>query len=1701
MSEPYTKKNEALPRLAEADRRRVLVEWNDTGKDYPIDQCLHQLVEQQAGRTPEAVALVFGGRTLTYRELNGRANQLAHHLRALGVGADSLVGVCVERSFEMVIGLLGTLKAGGAYVPLDPEYPKDRLAFMIEDANVPVLLTQEHLVAGLPTHGARVVCLDADRDQIAREITDNPCCITGPDQLAYMIYTSGSTGKPKGAMNHHRGICNRLLWMQDEYGLTGTDTVMQKTPFSFDVSVWEFFWPLLTGARLVIARPGGHRDPAYLVRLIEEQEVSVLHFVPSMLQIFLEEPGLERCGSLRHVICSGEALPYAVQEKFFSRLPAELHNLYGPTEAAVDVTYWKCQRGIARQVVPIGRPVANTQCYILDANLHPVPVGEAGELHLGGVQIGYGYHNRPELTAEKFIPDPFRSEPGARLYKTGDIARYLSDGSIEYLGRIDDQVKIRGFRIELGEIESWLRKYPSVRDCAVVAREDQPGQKRLVAYLVTSNKDVFSVQQLRAFVQQQLPDYMVPAAFVMLDALPLSPNGKLDRKALPVPVQTRPELANTYVAPRTPDESLLAEIWSKVLQAQPVGVHDNYFELGGDSIRVIQMLARARQKGLYLTLEQVYKEQTIEKLVPCLRSTSVESPPAPGLQPFELIAVEDRRKLPTDLEDAYPLAALQEGMHFHCELKPDSAMFHDIFSFRIIAAFDQPKLETGLHQLVSRHAALRTFFDFVHYSEPLQLVHREVRVPLTVEDLCHLTPEGQRTALLTWFAAEKQRPFRWEEAPLVRFHVHVYGEQRFQFIVSFHHVILDGWSLAALLTELFQDYFAMLSGARPSLPPLRARYRDYVALEKKAANSDEHRRFWSRKLAHPTVSALPRWSRSMCKGGSEQVRGPEIFVPSMLLDGLKRLALTAGVPLRTVLHAAHMKVMSVMYGSPDVLSGLLTNGRQEELDAEQMIGLFLNAVPFRMQLTGGSWLELCRQTFAAEQEIIPYRRFPLVEAQKLAAGQPLFEVLFDFVNFHAFRGLEGYPNCGFEEGHYFEANNFAASVNFLLNSTSTVLEFHVDYDPEQLPEELIRGLNGYYLRTLTAMASDSAVRYETYSPLSETENKELLVDWNDTAGGYPADALMQDLFEAQVERTPGRTALRFGATALSYVELDARATRLAQVLRLRGVGRGQRVGLCVQRGSDMLTAVLGILKAGAAYVPLDPDYPEERLRFMAQDAQLALLVATTERAGSFGLPRERQLLLDADAASIAAAPDTRLPVGACSAQPEDPAYVIYTSGSTGKPKGVVVPHRAVVNFLTSMAREPGLTADDVLVAVTTLSFDIAVLELQLPLTLGATVVIASRDETVDGHALSTLLEQQRATVMQATPVTWRLLVEAGWKAGKDFKALVGGEALPKDLADQLIARGVELWNMYGPTETTVWSTCARIADTSNGITIGKPIANTTVRILDAQKQLCPTGVPGELCIGGNGVALGYWNRPESTAERFILDPFSTTPRATLYRTGDLARWRNDGMLEHLGRLDDQVKLRGFRIELAEIEANLAEHPDVREAAVHLWRVKANDVRIVACCVLAKAGALAPVSLRKHLRARLPEYMIPQHFLPVNEIPLTPNGKVDRRQLPKPVAAESTIGRHEAPADPVEVAIAEIWTRLIQPARPIGRSDQFFEMGGHSLLALRALQQIENRLGVKLEFRVLFQESLAEIATQIRSRRMLEPNERTARGIS
>jgi amino acid adenylation domain-containing protein len=1633
-------------------------EWNQTDVAYPTDVCLHQLFEAQTARTPDAVALVFQNQQLTYRELDQRANQLANHLIELGVGPDSFVAVCAERSIEMVVALYGVLKAGAAYVPIAPDYPAQRVEFMLADAGAPVLLTQEHLCAQLPPQRGQVVRLDADWPVIAQQSTTAPAPAVTAADLAYMIYTSGSTGKPKGAMNAHRGIVNRLLWMQDTYRLTTADVVLQKTPFSFDVSVWEFFWPLLTGARLVVAKPGGHQDPQYLVDVIEQHGVTVLHFVPPMLQVFLESADRQRCRSLRHVICSGEALSYELQEKFFATLDAQLHNLYGPTEAAVDVTAWTCQRNSPLRIVPIGKPIANTQCHILDPQLQPVPIGEPGELHLGGIQVGRGYHHRPELTAEKFIPDPFRSEPDARLYKTGDLARYLPDGNIEYLGRLDHQVKIRGFRIELGEIEAALAAHSAVKQVVVVAREDQPGMKRLVAYLVGAE---VPVKELRTWLLRTLPDYMVPAAFVWLKELPLSPNGKVDRKALPAPDSERPELPNEFVAPSTPAEHTLAAIWSEVLGVKSVGIHDSFFELGGDSIRAIQVLARAQAKGLPATLAQLLTTPTIYELA---RHDGAVTTVGAQLPAFGLVSTDDRQRLPAGLEDAYPATMLQVGMFYHNTLHAASAMYHDVFSFRIQFPFVEDKLRAAIQQFGTRHPTMRTSFDLAAYSEPLQLVHKSVVMPFTVEDLRVLPVPEQTQRLTEWIAAEKYRAFDRTVAPLLRVHVQLYSADQFQLIVSFHHAVLDGWSLAAMLTEVLQDYAALIKDAgvqtlAPNIP-----YRDYVALERQTVANAESRQFWANQLAGASVQMLPRWPKSLCRGGTEQVRGPEILFPAEVLDGLKRLAQSAGVPLKSVLQAAHYRVLSAVHGTSDVISGLVTNGRPEAIDGERMIGLFLNTVPLRLPMTGGTWRDLCRQVFAAERELIPHRRMPLAEIQKIAGGTALFETVFDFVHFHVYRNLQGYRDMGFLEGHYFEANNFTLYTTFMLDVTMTQLQMHFDYDPEQLCPSQIQALCDYYANILAAMAATPTARYEAFSPLPATEREHLLEEFNQTQADYPRAALVDTFFEAQARKTPDRIAVECAGKTLTYRELNDRADNLAAHLCERGVGPGELVALYVERSVDMLVALLGVLKSGAAYIPLDPIYPPDRLAFMIEDARPRVVLTDSGLLASLPPHTAEVVLID----RLPADPP---PAKAQNRQPSDVAYVIYTSGSTGKPKGVSIPHRAVVNFLTDMQREPGLTMDDVLVAVTTLSFDIAGLELYLPIVTGARVVIATRDQAMDGAQLAQLLNDCGATVMQATPVTWRILLLAGWRSRKPIKVLCGGEALPTDLAEELVKCSPSVWNMYGPTETTIWSAVCRVR-AGEPVRLGRPIANTQFYVVDERLQPAPTGVPGELLIGGDGVAVGYLNRPELTAEKFIANPFR--PDARVYRTGDLVRYLPNGDLEFLGRSDRQVKIRGFRVELGEIQTLLQQHPQIRETVVVAREDTPGDKRIVAYFV-PRTEAVPNVSvLRQFLETKLPGYMVPSTFVKLAALPLTPNGKIDQRALPKPVTARGDLAtKYAAPRSDDERTIAGIWQEVLQVER-VGLHDNFFDLGGHSLQLMRVYGKINAAFQSEIPIVTLFE---------------------------
>ncbi|MEH2443379.1 non-ribosomal peptide synthetase [Nostoc sp.] len=1051
-----------LPLLTANERQQLLVEWNDTTREYPQDQCIHQLFEAVVEQCPDTVAVVFENEQLTYRELNALANQLAHYLQTLGVKPEVMVGICVERSLEMVVGLLGILKAGGAYVPLDPTYPLDRLQYMVEDSAVSVLLTQEQLVQSLPLHQAHVVCLDATLKTIPCQNKVNPVSGVTTDNLAYIIYTSGSTGKPKGVMNTHRGICNRLLWMQDAYQLTPADRVLQKTPFSFDVSVWEFFWPLLTGARLVIAQPDGHRDSDYLVKAIVQQQITTLHFVPSMLQIFLETPGLESCNCLQRVICSGEALPKELQERFFDRLECELHNLYGPTEAAIDVTFWQCQRENNLRIVPIGRPIANTQIYILDRNLQPVPVGVVGELHIGGVGLARGYLNRPDLTAEKFIPNPYSEQLDARLYKTGDLACYLPDGSIEYRGRIDYQVKIRGFRIELGEIEAVLSQHPEVRETVVVVREDQPGEKLLVAYIVP-NCEKLTIYQLRDFLKEKLPSYMIPATFVLLSTLPITSNGKVNRKALPAPDQYS-LLEEDFVAPRTPIEEVLAAIWTQVLNLERVGIYDNFFAIGGDSIRAIQIVHEANKYNLPIKGKNVFENQTIYSLAQYINSCQQEGNNTSI--PLDLLEITEEisELLPSDTECAYPLAKIQEFiLHHYSSDRQKKGVYHFQQSYDIYD--DNLSLDAfkkALEFLVKKHPALRTVFVNKNRKAVFQVVKKHLIFSINEQDISNIQSDEQEKYIDQIIRQDRQDLFQVENInePLFRFVIFRKAKNLFEFFMSIHHAIIDGWSNVEFLKELFELYSGFKKGEEIIVAPAANVYQEFVALEKEIISSPEALNFW--KLHLNNYIYRPLQPLSVCLEQVDTVVEEYKFYSELIADS-RQFCRKLRISSKALFLSIYLDIIATVIKENMVCVGIVSNGRTERLsDPFRALGLFWNIVPLCQQVIEdkGGQIKNVQQSLI---DIESYIRYPLLQILSDQQKTELFFATFNFVHFHNDKNIFEHPGLKVNGKRSHDKFHFPLNYAVSMESLTGNVSIYVEYDQIYFSRQQIRSMLQNYV--------------------------------------------------------------------------------------------------------------------------------------------------------------------------------------------------------------------------------------------------------------------------------------------------------------------------------------------------------------------------------------------------------------------------------------------------------------------------------------------------------------------------------------------------------------------------------------------------------------------------------------------------------------
>jgi arthrofactin-type cyclic lipopeptide synthetase C len=1680
--------------LADDERQHLLVDLNATAVAHDLEQTVHGRFEAQVLRTPDADAVVAGELRLSYAELNRRANQLAHHLRQCGVDRDSRVAICVERGPQLLVGLLAILKAGGAYVPLDPGYPAERLAYMLEDS-APVAVLVHAPTRALIGECAGVL-VDFDECNWQDLAQSNPQV---PDlsaaNLAYVIYTSGSTGTPKGVMVEHRNLGNLLHWSAGLRPLSSGAALLQKTPFSFDASVWELFWPLSCGMRLVLAGPDDHRDPAALVQLIREQQVNVVQFVPALLQQFLEVAEVGECSSLSDVFCGGGELTAALVRSVRERLPqVRLHNVYGPTEATVDSTVWTLEADspVPQGAPPIGKPLCNTRVYILDAHQQPVPFGVVGEMYLGGVQVARGYLNRPELTAERFLDDPFNDQPGARLYRTGDVARYLADGNIEYLGRNDDQVKIRGLRIELGEIQAHLAHIDGVREAAVLAREDVPGDQRLVAYY---SGEPLDIDQLRSQLLKHLPDYMVPAVFVHLPALPLSPNGKLDRQALPAPDQSA-LLTRDYEAPVGEVETVIAGIWAELLKVERVGRFDHFFELGGHSLLAVNLVARMRRAGLSADIRVLFGQPTLAALAAAVGGEPEAAVPAnlipadcpritPELLPLVTLdqATIDRivASVPggaRNVQDIYPLAPLQTGILFHhlSAAQGDPYVLQAQFAFA-----DEQRLQAftdALQQVIERHDILRTSLFWESLEEPVQVVWREAS--LSCEALQLDAEAGDALSQLhRRFTIDNYR-MPVTEAPLMRV---VYSRdavnQRVVALLLFHHLVMDHVALEVLQHEM--QAFLLGNAGQLSEP---VPYRNYVAHTRAGLSAQEHESFFREMLGAIDEPTLP-YGQNLAHDGPAQEA--QLTLENTLSHSVRQQARRLGVSAASLMHLAWAQVLGQLSGRDAVVFGTVLLGRlQGGEGAERALGVFINTLPLCIELNAHSVKGAALATHQRLSQLLAHEHAQLAQVQQcsaMPAGTPLFSTLLNYRHSAPVGPISAEVQAAWHGMQLLDAEEH---TNYRL--TLSVDDLGEDFGLKVLAgagidaQRICGYMQGALMTLLNALEHTPHAGFDRLSVVSAEERHQLLVEFNATQREYPQALTVHALFEGQVAAQPQAVAAVHGEQSLSYFELNAQANRLAHQLIAQGVQPGDHVAILLPRSLTLLVAQLAIAKCAAAYVPLDIHAPSERQSFMVDDCQAVALLTLSGEVIDYAVRR-----IDLDTLSLDEQ-STQNPN--LSQTSESLAYIMYTSGSTGTPKGVMVPHRGIGRLVINNGYAD-FNPQDRVVFASNPAFDASTMDIWGPLLNGGRVVVIDHQTLLDPNAFGRELSARGATILFVTTALFNQYVQLIPQALKGLRMLLcGGERGDPAAFRQLLAEApaLRIVHCYGPTETTTYATTFEVREVSENaesVPIGGPIGNTQVYLLDAHQQPVPMGVTGELYIGGEGVALGYLNRPDLTAEKFLRDPFSDKPGALLYRTGDLARWLAPGQLDCIGRNDDQVKIRGFRIELGEIENHLLSCAGVKEAVVLARQDSQQTTRLVAYYT-AHAEQLDSAGLHKQLQARLPEYMVPSAWVQLDRLPLNNNGKVDRKALPKPDDATLLSREYTAPQGELETALAQIWAEVLQ-VEQVGRHDHFFELGGHSLLAMRMVSLIRQRLGVELALSDLFADAQLSAVAEVLSR--------------
>ncbi|MEE3650353.1 MULTISPECIES: non-ribosomal peptide synthetase [unclassified Brenneria] len=1643
----------ALPILSAAERQQVLVDVNNTAMAYPPECCLHTLFEAQAAQQPEALALICDDRRLSYGELNARANQLAHWLIEQGVRPDSRVAIVLERSSELIVAMLATLKAGGAYVPLDPGVPPERLAYMVADSAPQVMIASRATrtrLGALPPE-TQLIAIDAGACPWADCARDNiapPRLGLTPRHLAYIIYTSGSTGQPKGVMVEHRGVVNLVRWHCQAFGLRAQDAASCVAGLGFDAAVWEIWPPLSVGARLLLPSPAVSRDPGQLLDWWAAQPINV-GFLPTPVAELAFARGLNH-PTLRTLLVGGDRL---------NRRPAEganftLVNNYGPTENTVVATSGRICA--ADRVLHIGRPIANTRTYILDAEGQPAPMGVSGELYIGGAQVARGYLNRADLTAERFLPDPFADEADARMYKTGDLGRWLADGAIEYLGRNDFQVKIRGFRIELGEIESALLACEGVSGAVVTVSGEE---KRLVAYYTADDAtQATSIEGLKAQLGVRLPEYMVPAAYVRLERIPLTPNGKVDRKALPAPDEAA-FIRQAYEAPQGADEQALAALWQSLLGLDKVGRHDNFFALGGHSLLAVQLISRVRTElDRELTLATLFARPVISELAAALGEARQGSLPAIVPQPDG---------------ETPPLSLAQQRLWFLAQMdEAASAAYVIAGGVRMLGKLDAAALQRALDRIVARHAALRTRFES-RGQQPMQVIEAEDRgFPLSKIDI------NGESGDLAPFAPQ----FDLTTGPLAQGQLVRVNEQEHWLRLAMHHIIADGWSMGVFMRELRALYKAFSQGRPDPLPRLSIQYGDYAAWQHQHLRGEvlqAQQRYWVEQLrGAPDCLILPT-DRPRPQTQSYAGASVSVTLDKALTKDLNALSQRHGCTLFMTLLAGWAALMGRLSGQDDIVMGSPIAGRNRR-EIEPLIGMFVNTQALRVDLSGqpdtDALLAQVKATALAAQSHadVPFEQVveALAPARSLSHS-PVFQVMLALQNTPDealdLYGLTLSPLVN-------ETTTAQFDLSLELRETNGQLTGALRYASALFDAGTVRRYLDYWQRLLRGMAAAPRQPVRALPILSAAERQRVLVDFNNTAAAYPSECCLHTLFEAQAARQPEALAIMYAGQQVSYGELNARANQLAYWLVEQGVRPDSRVAIALERGSELIVAMLATLKAGGAYVPLDPSYPPERLQFILADSAPEVLITDSQTRGVFDTLPQAMIVLNLDRTPrrddgrIENSNPARKGIAAANL-----AYIMYTSGSTGQPKGVMVEHRNVVKLALNNGYAD-FQANDRVACLANPAFDASTMEIWGTLLNGGGMVIFSRDLVLDAERFAAELRRQQVSVMFMTIALFNQYAETLQEALPALRYLmVGGESLDLAFIRRVLRHGPpqHFLHVYGPTETTTFATAYRMNDAdpqAASMPIGRPIANTTTYLLDSYHQPVPVGVAGEIHIGGAGVARGYLNLASQTAERFLADPFATEPKARMYKTGDLGRWRADGTIEFLGRNDFQVKIRGFRIELGEIESALQAIDGVQQAVVLARGDSAQEKRLVAYFTSSQTN-VSIACLKAQLQAHLPEYMLPSAYVRLESIPLTPNGKVDRKALPEPDDGALIHQVYEAPQGEVEQILAEVWQSLLGVER-VSRHDDFFALGGHSLMAVRLINEVRKQ-GIELALATLF----------------------------